>query len=267
MDRWRALSSDPWALDRHVFLVILAALALSLVAPAAARAQLVGTATLESEYRLRGLALSNGEPDIRLGVTYDHASGFYAGALAIVGEPDHQGVRALGHVANVGFATQTVAGVGWDIGVTTSQIALYLPVEQPIRLSQDVVSQQRYNKRYTYKYNEIYAGVSVRDVSARLYFSNDYLGQGARAAYLDLTAAVKPAQQLRFYGHVGALTPLGGSSGPNSSREYFDVSAGAVREFRHGEVQLAWTTTTRVEYPVGYRQNRSALTLSVTGFF
>ncbi len=265
MTGWRALSGDPRSPDRHLFLVVVAALSLSFV-PAAARAQFVGAATIESEYRLRGVALTNGEPDVRLGVTYDHVSGAYAGVSAIVGEAEHVGVRGLGYVANIGFARQTSTGLTWDVGATNSQITLYLPSRQVLRSPQVITPGDI--RRYSANYTEVYAGISVRNVSARLYFSPDYLGQGLKTAYLDITAAVRPARRLRLYGHVGALTPLGESAWPNSSREHLDLAVGAAWEFRHGEVQAAWTTTTpQVEYPLGYRQTRSALVLSMTGFF
>jgi hypothetical protein len=239
-----------------------------MAAPSAARAQLIGSATLESDYRLRGLSLTNGEPDVRVGLAYDYASGAYVGASAIAAQPARVGLRALGYVAYAGFARQTGGGLGWDIGATDSQIDLRFSAPQLVRTAQGAPLMQSVEHTYRAHYSEVYGGLSMRDVSARLYLSPDYLGQHLRTAYLDLTVAGKPVDRLRLFAHAGALTPLGGSAGPNSGRERYDLGAGAGWEFRNGDVQLAWTTITQqAEYPIGYRQSRAALTLSVTGFF
>jgi hypothetical protein len=252
----------------HLVLVASAAVLFVLAAPTAARAQLVGSATLESDYRLRGLSLTNGQADLRLGLAYDFASGAYAGASVIAAQPAHVGLRALGYVAYAGFARQTEGGLGWDVGATDSQIDLRFSASQLVRTAPDALYTPGGEQTYRVHYSEVYGGLSMRDLSARLYLSPNYLGQHLRTAYLDVTAASKPADRLRLFAHVGALTPLGGSAGPNSRRERYDLGAGAGWEFRNGEVQLAWTTITeQVEYPIGYRQSRAALTLSVTGYF
>jgi hypothetical protein len=267
MTWWRATPNDVTSPERRIGLVV-AALFFSVAAPTVARAQLVGAATLESEYRLRGLALSDGEPDLRLGLSYDHASGAYAGASAIVGQTAHSGIRALGYVAYVGFARQASQGLSWDVGASNSQIALYLPAARAERPLPSAGYLQNNTYKYSDSYSEIYGGLSMRDVSARLYLSPDYLGQNLKTAYLDVTAAARPIRRLRLYGHMGALTPLGGSAGPNSGRQQYDLATGAAWEFRHGEIQLAWSAAApEVEYPIGFRQKRSALVLSLTGFF
>jgi hypothetical protein len=268
VNRWPALSGEANAPDRHLLLIGFAVLSFALAAPVGARAQLVGAVTLESEYRLRGLALTNGEPDVRFGLSYDQTSGAYAGATAIVGQTAGAGVRALGYVAYAGLAGGTSGGLNWDIGVTNSQIRIYLPARQDPRSTRDISYRRIAAHEYTSNYSEVYGGVSIRDISAHLYLSPDYLGQGGKTAYLDVTAAVRPVDGARLYAHAGALTPLSVPAGPNGGRERYDLGAGAVWEFRRGDAQLGWTTTTPpVEYPAGYRQGRSALVLSVTGFF
>jgi hypothetical protein len=250
------------------FLVVSGVLSFSLAAATAARAQLVGAATLESEYRLRGVGLTNGEPDVRLGLSYDHSSGAYAGGSVIVGNTARDGVQVLGYIGYAGYAKQAADGLVWDIGASNSNITLNLPAQLTTRSAQNIVSTQIYTQKYHADYSEVYGGISMRDISAHLYFSPDYLGQSLKTLYLDVTATVRPRDRLRLYAHVGALTPLAGSAGPTSQREHFDFATGAAWEFRHGEVQLGWTAATpELEYPPGYRQKRSALVLSVTGFF
>jgi uncharacterized protein (TIGR02001 family) len=249
-------------------LVVSGVLSFSLAAPTAARAQLVGAATLESEYRLRGIGLTNGEPDVRIGLTYDHSSGAYAGGSVIVGDTVRDGVRVLGYIEYAGYAKQTVDGLDWDVGASNSNITLNLPAQLTTRSAENVISTQIYTQKYHADYSEIFGGISMNDVSAHLYFSPDYLGQSLKMLYLDVTATVRPRNRLRLYAHLGALTPLGGSAGPTSQREHFDIATGAVWEFRHGEIELGLSAATPdLEYPPGFRQERSAPVLKVTGFF
>jgi hypothetical protein len=92
-----------------------------------ARAQLAFSATVESQYRFQGVSLTNGEPDGRIGVSYDHPSGVYGGVSAIIGATAGDGVRPLGFVGFLGFAKQAPSGLTWDFGITNSDITLYIP--------------------------------------------------------------------------------------------------------------------------------------------
>jgi hypothetical protein len=245
-------------------------------APAVVHAQLAANATIESQYRFRGVELTNGKPDLRLGLSYDSPSGVYAGVSGIGEETVSAGVRALGYVAYVGFAKRTRGGLTWDVGATNSEINLFLPLRAPASstfagnytTSGNGTSSAPEYFHYRANYTEVYGGVSWKTTSVHLYISPDYLGQSVRTAYLDVTETFRPMTHLRLYGHAGALTPLAGGSGSSNDREHVDLGAGAAWEFRHGEVQLAWTMVTpQVQYPIGYPQTRNALVLSISGFF
>ncbi len=239
-------------------------------------AQLVGTAVLETQYRLRGVALTDGKPDLRLELSYDHPSGAYVGASLIGGETSNDGLHALGYAAYLGFAKQTASALTWDLGVNTSQINLYLRVNnlQP-SLSQTGTYAQTsdlgsaiYNFHYRANYSEAYGGLSWGSSSVHLYVSPDYLGEDLTAAYLDVTETARPLAHLRLYAHVGALTPVSGSLGHGSDREHFDLAVGTALEMPHAEVQLSWSgIAPQVQYPIGYRQPPSAVIFSVSGFF
>jgi hypothetical protein len=258
-------------------LVAAAVCGLGAALPAVADDQFSASATLESQYRLRGVALTNDEPDARIAFSYDHPSGGYIGVSLIGGETVHDAFHALGFVAYLGFAEQTSNGVGWDFGATISEINLYLrPTSYVIaRPAQYATQTDGYPSvsfaaviHYRADYSEVYGGISWRGTSAYLYVSPDYLGQSLRTAYVDLTKTFRPIAHLRLYGHVGVLTPLEGSGLPGSTRERYDLGAGAACEFRHGEIQLAWSDIApQVQYPAGYLQKRSAVIASVTGFF
>src|ERR1700744_2254020 len=96
--RCRSRSNEPRPLINRNLFFASALLPLGLIFPVAAHAQLVAAATLETQYRLRGVALSNGQPDLRLALSYDHSSGAYGGVSAIGGETDRNGVQPLGYI-------------------------------------------------------------------------------------------------------------------------------------------------------------------------
>jgi hypothetical protein len=252
--------------SRPVLPAASAALFACLVLPTQARAQLVVSATVESEYRVQGVSLTNGEPDGRIGLAYDHASGAYGGASAIVGDTAGDGVRPLGYLTYLGFAKQTPSGLNWDVGVTNSGIELHLP-GWPNGYSPKTVSSAQRVQKYRFDYTDLYAGASGRNLSVKLYLSPDHLGQGVTTSYVDVSATVRPANRLRLFVHAGALTPLRSGSG-SFAREHFDFGPGAAFELRHGEIALTWSAATPgIEYPAGFPQRRDVLILSLTGYF
>lgn len=272
---WRPLLDDVRAPSRHLR-IVLAAVLLGLGSPVAARAQLVGAATVESQYRPSGVSLTDSEPDLRLSLSYDYASGAYAGGSVIGAQTARDGLQAVGYVAYAGFAKQAANGLVWDVGVTNSDLTLYLPAQRTVSSAQGMTYPPGYNpstgqgttRRYGLNYSELYGGVSLSSLSAHLYLSPDYLGQNLKTAYLDVTETIRPINRLRLYAHVGALTSFGGAASPGRSGRDWDLRAGAAWEFHRGEIQLAWTRTEpQVEYPFGYRQARDALIVSLTGFF
>lgn len=245
--------------------IVFALFALSL-APTA-RAQVSLSATGETSYRFRGVDLTNGKPDVRVALSYDHRSGAYGGGAVIIGEGSGGATTAIGYAAYAGFARRASNGVTWDAGATTTKVVSELPVAVTYRI-QGFLYSQTYIVKYQANYAEAYVGAAKGPLSAHLYLSPDYLGQGLRTAYLDLNAAVRPTTGVRLFVHAGLLAPLGDSAPPAVKRERLDLRTGVAVEFRHGEIQLAWTTVTpRADYPTGYPQKRNALVLSASAFF
>jgi hypothetical protein len=243
------------------------ALSVLILAPTLARAQLVGLATAESQYSLRGVGLSNGKPDVRLGFSYDNMIGAYGGASLIVGDTADAGVKPLGYITYVGYARPALGAMGWDVGLTNTQIYIYLPAQAVTASAEGTTYTHAYTRKYAENYSEAYGGVTSGNLSAHLYLSPNYLGQDFSAAYAEISAAARPMNQVRLYGHVGLLTPLSQMTGNVADRERYDVALGVAREFRHGEIQLTWTgTTPHVVYPLGYRQN-GKLVLSLISYF
>lgn len=252
---------------RHVSPAVSAALLAWLSLAAQARAQLVVSATAESQYRVQGVSLTNGRPDGRIGFSYDHPSGVYGGASGIVGDTAGDGVRPLGYLGFLGFARQTPSGLNWDVGVSNTNLTLYLSPGESGGYAWPPRKYIRRSQRYRFNYTDLYIGASGRNLGVKLYLSPDHLGQSVTTSYVDLSAVAHPARRLRLYLHAGVLTPL--SRGPGTfARTHFDVGPGVAWELRHGEVSLTWSAAApRVDYPADYPQRRNALVLSLTGSF
>ncbi len=208
--------------------LLLPALLLPLLCQAApARAQLSLSAALESDYRFRGLSLSNGRPSLGLSVAYDHPSGAYAGASVIGQDTAHDGARLLGYMEYAGYAFHTGSGgPTFDVGADNENFSQYS------------------GKAYAYSgkpqdlhYSEVYGGVSWRGFSSHLYYSPDYFKAGASTLYADIDGVWRPNDDWRLFAHAGALSPLAGGGG----RERYDLRFGVARAFRNSEAHVAWS--------------------------
>jgi uncharacterized protein (TIGR02001 family) len=231
----------------HTLSIVFAGL--PLCAATAAEPQVGGSASIESDYRYRGIPLTDGKPALSLSISYDHDSGLYAGASAIGASGAHNSVR-IGATEYLGYVARVSTRTAWDLGVTHSDFRVNSA------------------ERRSFDYTELYTGVIKDHVSAHVHYSPNYFGQGVSTVYVDLDGAFRPARQWRIFGHVGVLTPVNGSASPGSYRERYDLRAGVAAEFKGGELQLAWTTTRPdLAYPAGHTQNRDALVIAATCFF
>jgi uncharacterized protein (TIGR02001 family) len=223
---------------------------LSPLVAAPAMAQVAVSVSADSDDRFRGVSLSDSKPVLSATIAWDHASGAYAGGSVIGVEGPASDPQALGYVVYVGLSERVNTGLAWDVGVTNSHYT------EPT------------SDRYTVDYTEVFAGLVADNFSARLYFSPSYFGDGAQTLYLDVDGAVRPARHWRLFGHLGALTTVGGVAGLGSHRAYLDARAGVAFEFRSCELRLAWTVIgPEPDYPSGYPQGRDALVVGATYAF
>lgn len=222
-------------------------LALGLAEPA--RAQLSGSLTVASDFRLRGISLTERRPAVSAGVAYDDPSGFYAGGSVIVHDPGNAGVQVLGHTEYLGFAVRSHdGGPALDVGVANVDLNLYL------------------DQKYPVEYRQVYVGVSTGAVSARLSYSPDYPREGVANAYLDLNAVVRPAEAWRLSGHLGLTERLGGSRARDGKPERYDLRLGLTRTFERAEIQVAWTAVTPRPRPLR-RRTRGGVSVAASVFF
>jgi uncharacterized protein (TIGR02001 family) len=216
---------------------------LSLASPA--MAQVSGGLTLATDYRIRGVSLTDGRGVAVASLAYDHDSGAYAGGSVVGHDPASRSARILGYQAYAGVARRIPGGPTWDVGVSRVDMEPY------------------FDRQYALEYTQAHFGLSQGDLSGRLSVASGYPRKGVETAYLELNAATRPAEAWRLTGHVGLQTRL---SQRSSGDERFDVTLGVVRTFGTAEAQLSWTVLTPRPEP-RTTWTRSGLTAAVSVYF
>jgi len=225
-----------------------AALALSpALAGSPAAAQLAASAAVQTDYRYRGRSLTERRPAAAINVSYDHASGLYAGATAVAADTARTGLKLLYDTQYLGYARRLSPGLAWDLGVTRSEFISYR------------------NGRRNVENKEAYVGLALPNVSLRLHYAPDYVKSGTRTLYGDLNGSYRLRPDWRMFGHAGVLTQVGGPLRAGTPRSRWDLSAGTAVLFRSVEASLTWTHLH--PYPVGRPAQQDVAVLGVTYFF
>ncbi len=259
----------------HALGLILAAVAAVLAGPA--RAQLSFSLSADTDYRVRGVSLSDGKPDLALSVNYDHDSGAYGGASLLADEGLNGDPRALGGLVYAGLSRRFTDGLAWDVGGELAQLSDQVDLRLPVPASTGYqpgdadLAEPRWRTQTAYyrpRYAEVYAGLISDLGSARLYYSPDYLNEHIGAAYLDLNTSVRPAPRWRLFAHAGALTPVSGSAQFGYRRERYDLRLGSALEFQGYELRLAWSLERPDSaYPLGTPQKSNVFIFGASYFF
>lgn len=204
--------------------------AASLAVPA--RAQIAGSLTLHSDDRLRGVSISDRRPTLTLSLADDLPNGVYLGASA-TGEDagGGEGLRALGHAEYLGYAMRRSNGLTWDVGVDNEDIRIYA------------------GRRVRLRYTEGYVGVSNGSLSGRISYSPNYQRSGINVAYAEVNGVMRPADNWRLAGHVGAFVPVSGTSGTPIRRNRYDIRLDVFRRFGPVELGLGWAAATPAAAP------------------
>lgn len=225
------------------------ALALAIAAlPATTRAQISGGITLASDYRVRGVSLTDGRGVAVASLAYDHESGVYAGGSVVAHDPAERDVRLLGWQGYAGVSGRLRTGSSWDVGVTRVDVAPY------------------FDRRYALEYTQVHVGLAHGDVAGRLSVASGYPRKGVETAYAELNAALRPAEGWRLLGHVGLQSRLT-ERRRGDDDERFDVTLGVARSFgKRAEAQLSWTALSpRPEPRVSW--TRAGVTAALTVYF
>jgi uncharacterized protein (TIGR02001 family) len=218
---------------------------LSLCLATGARAQISAAVSAQSDYRFRGISLSDRQPVASLALAYDSPVGIYAGASAI-GEVQDGRPVALGVIEYLGYATPRRNGVSWDIGINNQNLSEYT------------------GKRLPLNYSEVYVGAIGDHLSVHLHYSPNYFRSDYDALYAEIDGTMKPAENWRLFAHLGTTAPVG----PHSSgrKERYDLRAGVARQFGSLEIQAAITATSPDPPPLT-PSGRTALVVGASWFF
>ncbi|UTY59249.1 TorF family putative porin [Massilia sp. erpn] len=222
---------------RATSMAMLAGACLAGAAPAAS-AQVSGSIAYASDYRFRGMSLSDGRASVQFGLAYDGSDGWYAGAL-LAGTRLDAGRAGQHLLAYGGYAQRLANGLVWELGGSRSA----------------------FSQAPDYGYGELYAGLSGERFGVRLYYSPNYFGHGARTLYAEINATLSLSRQVKFLAHLGHLHNLSGPSYP----QRYDAGAGLV--FSIGQCALQVTHShSALRHPAYansiYRADRTSVSAS-----
>ena len=185
---------------------------------APAFAQVAIEATLQTDYRVRGYSISDGEPAASLALSYDDPSGIYVGGSVIGtlrdGEP-----YLLGIQGSAGYAMRLGSKLSIDGGVSKTQYF------------------SGYGTSQNYDYTEVYLGLALPNVAARLSYSPDYYFNHTQTLYAEIDAGFEPAPDWLLSAHAGLLTHLD-TPPVFVAEETLDWRIGATRQFGPWGVHL-----------------------------
>lgn len=209
-------------------------------------------AAIQTDYRVRGYSISDEQPSASLSLSYDDPSGTYVGG-AVIGSIHHGDPAVLGLQGNLGYAARVGPEVSLDVGVSKTKYF------------------NAYGTRWDYDYTEVYVGVALPVVSARLSYSPDYYRNDLETLYAEVAAGFEPAPDWLLNAHAGVLTYLGDPPAYLPNRT-FDWRLGASRQFGPWGIHLdlSGRIQDRAKYamPAGSpARSNEALVLSLTRAF
>lgn len=212
-----------------------------------ALSQVAASATVVSDYIYRGFSLSDGRPAVSLILTADDSRGLYGGGSLIAEAGQGRGPELLGQEEYLGYAFRLSNGRSLDLGVHNLN---YLSYDYPSSLEDAA---------------EVYIGWVDGLLNGYLHYSPNYFQPGAQTIYAEVNGAIRLPRPWRLFGHVGALTPL---RDERNGKELYDVRAGMAAEFRHAEIQVAWTNARpSLEYVSDEVAGRGVVAVTLALFF
>lgn len=209
-----------------------------------AEAQVAVSGTITTDYRYRGVSLSDDRPALSVDLSYDADNGVYLGGSIIGGHDAGIGERILGHLEYLGYARPVGSGLTWDVGVSHATFVQY-----PGGVGGENNA-------------DLYTGLRTRHFNYYLHYSPDYFGGGVATLYAEAEASARPARHWRLFAHLGVLAPLHGALADRERAQY-DARAGVAATFKRGELSLSVTAAR----PELYVPQRDALVLAATCFF
>jgi uncharacterized protein (TIGR02001 family) len=211
-------------------------------------AQVSATASLVSDYRVRGVSLSNGNPAAQLDLSYDHESGWYGGTFFSNVEFDPQTGQQLQFAGYGGYARRLGHGWSLDAGATY----------------------QDFSNDSDYRYVEAHVGVTTDAASARLYYSPNYFGVSIHTLYAELNGSYRLDDRFKLVGHAGMLQAFAGATDQaGGDHPHADFLAGIEWQRRPFSLQVArvFSNSAARVYPVASSHANGVVTVRLSAGF
>ena len=213
-----------------------------------AAGQVSGSVSVVSDYRYRGVSLTNDKRAVQGSIAYDHETGWYGGVFASNAEL-YDRSRVLHSVFYAGYARRIRTDLSWDCGASAAT----------------------FSGRSDYDYYEVFCGLASDKINAKVYYSPNYYSLDAQTIYVELNGALPLRDRLRLTGHVGALNVIRRteSYGYSADPHRYDIRLGASLDLDWARAQLAWVASNRGSglYPVSSLQKRHAVVASLSRQF
>lgn len=224
---------------------------LLMAAGAVAHAEVTGTVTVVSDYDFRGVSLSAKDPALQGSIDWASESGFYAGAWAsnIDYGDDVDGDIELDLYG--GFAGETAAGLGWDVGL------VWYTYPGSSEEDADIKS-----------YPELYGGLTYSFFEVKQWYTNDYSGTDEDAFYTEGNANFELPYDFTLALHLGYNygdafdAPAG-----EDDFDYLDYSVGVGYTLGHFDLGLKYVDNDmddQNEDDVFNSEGRAIFTVSTT---
>ena len=220
-----------WRKKKAPCLGVAALLATGMTIAPASHAEVSGSATAVSDYRFRGVSLSDGAPAAQADLNYDNPAGWYSGAFVATTRLGAQPQARLQWLPYGGFARRLESGASIDVGGS------YSGFTGGNRLG----------------YFEANAGITTDDWSFRLNYSPNYFRGEVRTLYAQFDASHPLGSTVRLIAHLGDLQLLSGPPQDEGAiRQQLDVRAGIAARWSRVTASLSWVSADRVAsvYPI-----------------
>jgi len=215
-------------------------------------AQLSGTISGVTDYRYRGVTLSDKRPAAQFGITYDAPGGAYVGVFGStvrLAPPVGANFQFIGFA---GYAARITSAVSLEVGGDYAAFT---------GSSED-------------NYGEIFVGAAIDRGNARVYYSPRYFGSGTDSWYGELNATQPLVPRVELTAHVGILRasyPV--YHGPyfygSSAKNVVDGRIGVAVDFDLGRVELAWVgiSAKNAAYYIGGTSSPNTVVLTLSHSF
>ncbi|CDG82871.1 TorF family putative porin [Janthinobacterium agaricidamnosum] len=203
-----------------------------------ALAQVSTSVAIVSDYRARGVSLSDGKPTPQLSIGYDHPDGWYLGGFAsrvtLRGIDDSNQL-----ITYAGYAHLLAPGLSWEAGASKSII----------------------QRGSGFDYAETFIGLASDQLSGRLSYAPHYLGKKDGSLYAELNGNYPLSDRLRLTAHVGLLrSPSPPQSATPTQLYRADLRLGINFDIEAWKLQLAWLSTQKKHPAYAYRDGGSPQT-------